>query len=465
VDIGHYFRLADINHAKDPIMLNLKNKKITILGGKRSGMALAKLIQTIGGESGISEQGPRNSLPNEFLLWAEKNRVRLEFDGHTKGFIQHSDVVVLSPGVRLDSEPVRWAKEKNIPVLGEIEFAFQFCNKPVIAVTGSNGKTTTVTLIHKIIQEAGKKACLCGNVGVPFSDYVLNLSEMDYVVLEISSFQLESMLDTGSSFRQENAKNDFSFKGFEPHVGVILNFSQNHLDRHKDLNEYFEAKTRMFMNQTTEDYAVLNFQNESLKKKAASLKSQVRFFNQKEEKDITNPNYLAVTEVAQILGISRATCLQVFNNFKGVEHRLEVVRELDGVEYINDSKATTAEAGGWALKNMAKPTILICGGRDKNIQFSVLHDLVKEKVKKMIVIGEAKEKLKATFHDVVPIYEADSLESAVALGKELAQKGDAVLLSPMCASFDMFKDYEHRGKTFKEIVNRLKHSSLAASKS
>ncbi len=440
-------------------MFNLQGKTITIVGGKRSGMALAKLILEHQGHPKLSEHGPRESLTEEFLSWAEQNKVALEFKGHTPEFIQNSDVIVLSPGVSINSTPVEWAREKNIPILGEIEFAFQFCNKPVIAVTGSNGKTTTVTLISEVIKKAGYNVVLCGNVGAPFSSFVGNLNNVDYVVAEVSSFQMESLLAIGSPFRRENNRNGFG--GFKPFVAVVLNFSQNHLDRHKDLQEYFEAKIKIFQNQTKAEFAVLNEQDERLRKLAPTLDGNVAFFNQKKSPDpiVTNPNYLAVLKVAEILNIPREKALNVLKEFKGVEHRLELVRTLDGVNYINDSKATTAEAGGWALRNMDKPTIMICGGKDKGIDYSGLRDLAKQKLKKMIVIGEAKEKMKKTFSDVISVEEAVDMKDAVLKAQKLAREGNNVLLSPMCASFDMFKDYEHRGKVFKEIVNNLNSQS------
>lgn len=438
-------------------MSNFQGKKITIIGGKRSGMALARLILEKKGIAKISENGPSGSLPEEFLNWAKQQQVALEFDGHTKAFIEDSDVVVLSPGVRIDAEPVQWAKQKNIPVLGEIEFAFQFCDKPVIAVTGSNGKTTTVTLISEVIKKAGYQTVLCGNVGSPFSGYVGHLKDIDYVVLEVSSFQMESLLHPTINFCIENSESDFSFKGFKPYIAVVLNVSENHLDRHKDFQEYFDAKTRIFQNQTRSEFAVMNEQDERLKKLAPQLNASVKFFNQSknDQPNVLNPNFSAVLTVAEILKIPQEIPIKIFKEFKGVEHRLELARVLDNVQYINDSKATTAEAARWALNNMDRPTIMICGGRDKHIDFSVLRQLVQNKVKKMIVIGEAKEKIKNIFSDLIIIEEADDLKDAVLKAQASAQEGDNILLSPMCTSFDMFKDYEHRGKVFKEIVQGL----------
>jgi UDP-N-acetylmuramoylalanine--D-glutamate ligase len=415
-------------------MANLvRNKTVTIIGAAKSGQAAARLIVHQGGKAKISDNGPEK-LPEEFKHWAAQNDVAIEWNGHTPDFIEASDLIVLSPGVPFQAKPAEWARAKGIPIIGEIELAYRFCPRPIIAVTGSNGKTTVSTLIHNVIAESGRRVCLCGNVGFPFADFVRDLSQIDYVVLEISSFQLETIAD------------------FKPHVAVFNNFSQNHLDRHKDVDEYFEAKTRLFMNQDKHDFAVLNAQDERIKALAPRLKAKVVFFNQQRT---DNPNYLAVTEVARVLGIDQKICERVFAKFRGVEHRMELVRTIAGVDYVNDSKATTAEAGRWALENTQKPVVMICGGRDKNIDFSVLRELVGKKVKKMIVIGEAREKLKKTFQGVVDIEESPQLDLAVQRARAVAQSGDCVLLSPMCASFDMFANFEHRGQVFKEIVRNF----------
>ncbi len=419
---------------------SLKGKKAVIIGAGKSGIALAKFVVRLGGIPRISDNNPAIKLDDEFRSWARDHNIAIETGGHTKKFIEEGDCLVVSPGVRIDAPPVQWAGAKNIPLMGEVELAYRFCTKPIIAVTGSNGKTTTVNLIKEIIEYSGKKACLCGNVGTAFSSQVLDLQNYDYVVLEVSSFQLESISE------------------FKPYIAVWLNFNQNHLDRHKDMQEYFEAKKRLFMNQTKGDFAVLNAQDPWIAQAVPSVKAAVRYFNDPQSPDTTavrNPNHLAVMEVGVILGVSADVCREVFTRFKGVEHRLEFVRNLNGVDFVNDSKATTAESGRWALENIQKPILMICGGRDKNIDFSVLSGLVKAKVKKMFVIGEAREKLKHTFGNVVNVEECAQLDAAVQRAKETASSGDCVLLSPMCASFDMFKNYEERGKIFKEIVQSL----------
>lgn len=416
--------------------IELKNKKVTILGAARSGVAAANMVVRLGGIAKLSEFKHELAVQNDVKELHPD--VAKEFGGHTRTFVEDSDYIILSPGVRKDIAPVQWAQAKNIPVMGEIELGFLFCRAPIIAVTGSNGKTTVSTLIAEVLKKAGKSVRLCGNIGQPFTNYVLDLTEKDIVVLEISSFQLESTYQ------------------FRPHIGVLLNFSENHLDRHKDLKEYFEAKCRMFANQTEKDWAVLNCQQQRIKRIASKLKAHVLFFNTIQKRKLsTNPNHLAVMDVARIFDISPSDCQEVFENFKGVEHRMELVRTIDGVDYINDSKSTTAEATRWALERLAKPAFMICGGRDKNIDFSPLRDLVKSKAKKILAIGEAREKLQRTFSDVIPVDPCASLEEAVLHARKEARAGDCVIITPMCASFDMFQNFEHRGRVFKEIVNRL----------
>jgi UDP-N-acetylmuramoylalanine--D-glutamate ligase len=420
--------------------MNLKNKKVTVVGLAKSGQSAARLLKQLGAQVRISEAGNESAVEEKFLSWARANHVALEFNGHTQSFIQQSDLVVLSPGVRIDALPVQWAREKSIPVWGEIELAARLCTKPIIAVTGSNGKTTVSTLINILLNASGQKSCLCGNVGNPFTEYVAQSADYDYFVTEISSFQLETI------------------EKFKPHVAVFLNFTQNHLDRHKDIEEYFTAKKRIFENQDSRDFAVLNAQDEWVKKAAVGIQSHLSFFNQGEfaSVGITNPNHLAVLNVAKVLGLPLDICLRELKAFKGVEHRMEKVRILDGVEYINDSKATTVEAGRWALESIAQPIVMICGGRDKNLDFSVIRPLVKEKVKKMILFGEARQKLRAAFAGAVNVEECATLEDAVFYSRKAASAGDAVMLVPMCTSYDMFKNFEERGRAFKTIVQNLK---------
>lgn len=417
---------------------SVEHKRVTVIGAARSGIAVANAVHRLGGIAKISDMKSREGLMSELQGLEHSARITVECGGHTREFIEQSDYVVLSPGVPHTVPPVIWAREAGIEVMGEIEFAARLCPCPIIAVTGSNGKTTTATLIAEVMRASGRRAVLCGNIGSPFSKHILDLKPSDTVVLEISSFQLESTTT------------------FKPHVAVWLNFSQNHLDRHADMQEYFDAKKKIFASQGQEDWAVLNAAQPELAALAAHLKPKVIFFNgPNKPAGIDNPNQLAVMAAVSAFGVTEDVCRRVFESFKGVEHRQELVRTLDGVDYVNDSKSTTPEAGRWALTHLKKPLVMICGGSDKHLDFTPLKSLVRSRVKIMIAIGQTREALRAAFADVVPVQICDTLPQAVDAARSAAEPGDCVVLSPMCASFDMFNNYEHRGQVFKEIVRRL----------
>jgi UDP-N-acetylmuramoylalanine--D-glutamate ligase len=433
-------------------MLLLNQKKITILGAQKSGLAVARLARKHGAYVKLSELKPKEKIAAELLSQLEAACNELEFGNHSGSFVGNSDLVILSPGVRFDAPILDLVRHKKILIMGEIEFAFQFCKAPVIAVTGSNGKTTTTTLINSVLNEAGYRSQACGNIGLPFSEAVLGEKDNEFFVLEVSSFQMESLLFYGT--KTDHLFKDF--KWFRPYIAVVLNVSENHLDRHEDIDEYFSAKTKIFQNQNYMDFAVVNARDPRLNKLIGKLQARVVQFNEKEKNaDGFDTNQQAVAAVAKIIAIDKSVCKKVFKEFNGVEHRMEKVRTINSVTFINDSKSTTAESGRWALEHLDRPVIMICGGRDKHIDFGVLRDLVKSKVKKMITIGEAKDKLKETFESVVTVDRCDSLENAVKKAKAAAKTGEFVLFSPMCASFDMFENFEHRGKVFKDIVNEL----------
>ncbi|NLE64784.1 MAG: UDP-N-acetylmuramoyl-L-alanine--D-glutamate ligase [Elusimicrobia bacterium] len=418
--------------------MDLKDKTVTIIGAAKSGVAAANLVRALGGTPRISDHQPREKIEGMLSALTDRSSVEIEAGGHTEDFVRKSDLVVASPGVWKDAGPLEWARAAGIPVMGEIEFAWRFCRKPVVAVTGSNGKTTTVTLIAKVLEAAGKKPCLCGNVGSPFSAHVLDRG-VDIFVVEISSFQLE-LCET-----------------FRPRVALVTNFSQNHLDRHPTMEDYFEAKKRLFMNQTEEDVAILNARDEWSQRIPAGIRSRVVWFNKEDEN--VNPNHLAVLEVVRALGIPDAVAQKAFAEFRGVEHRLERVRTVDGVEYINDSKSTTAESGRWALERMERPVVLIVGGSEKNIDYAPLKDLVAKKARAVVAFGLIRERFRKAFEGAVPLEVVDGdLNEAVTRARTLARAGDCVLLCPMTASYDMFDNFEHRGRTFKQIVTEMAHA-------
>ncbi len=415
--------------------MDIRNKRVCIVGAAKSGLAAAGLVLDLGGIPRITDSKPLADIEKALAGLNAGQGVAIESGGHTKAFVQASDLVVASPGVWRDAAPLQWARAAGIPVWGEIELAWRCCRKPVIAVTGSNGKTTTVTLIADVIEASGRRVCLCGNVGTPFSSHARRM-DVDFFVVEISSFQLE-LIDA-----------------FHPTVAAVLNFSQNHLDRHPDMEDYFSAKKRIFINQTFADHAVLNARDPLVARLKDEIPSRVHFFNT--ASDSGNPNYLAVREIARILGIADAVTDQVVEGFLGVEHRLERVGVRGGVEYINDSKSTTAEAGRWALESLQRPAVLIVGGSDKHIDYACLRDLVRHKVRIMVAFGAIRQQFKATFADILPVEVVDGgLEAVVASAHRAARPGECVLFSPMTASYDMFDHFEHRGKVFKDLVRAL----------
>lgn len=418
-----------------------KNKRITVIGLGRSGLSASLLLNKLGAHVRVSDSQDAEELKlNAFQLQAAGIK-EIELGRHSRNFIENSDLIVVSPGVSNKSKSILWAEELKIPIISEIELGFMLCPAKIIATTGTNGKTTVTTLIGRLIEKWGKRVFICGNIGRPFCLDIENMRPEDYVSLEVSSFQLERIIT------------------FKPYISLILNFTPDHLDRYTTTQEYLEAKKRIFINQDNNDYVILNYEDATLRNLAKEIKANLRYFKNNFQ---FNSNQAAVLEVANILGIQQEIAKALFQEFKGIEHRLEWVEQIKGIDFINDSKATNVESTLWALRNISRPIILIAGGRDKGIDYKSIQDLAKEKVKMAILIGEAKNKLKEVLGAIVPCREADSLLQAVYLAYEKAQSGDCVLLSPMCASFDMFKNYEDRGNTFKKIVKELKNNKIYA---
>lgn len=410
-----------------------KERKVLIVGLARSGLACANLLYDLGAKVYVTDNQDNTSTRLNASKIKSKE-VKIELGRHSQEFIRDKDVLVLSPGVPNDAMPVIWAQQFNIPIISEIEFAWILCPATVIAVTGSNGKTTVTTLIGKILEASGRRVFVCGNIGNPFSQEIEKMKEDDFVSLEVSSFQLERIIK------------------FKPKISVILNFSANHLDRYKNMQEYLAAKKKIFLNQDETDYLVLNRQEPVLRQLAQEANAKVVYFTQAQG---LNPNQAAVSAVGSILGIGQDLISGVFRDFKGIEHRLEFVAEVNNIKFINDSKATTVESVIWALENIHNPILLIAGGKHKGLDYSVILDLVRSKVKNVVLIGEAREKIKVAFRGFSAIEEADTLEDAVSKAFLKASPGDCVVLSPMCSSFDMFTDYEERGNVFKKAVYEL----------
>lgn len=457
---------------------DVSGKKITVIGAARSGVAAARLLQAKGAEVYVSDSSPAEHLQSA-ISDLQSLGVGWEAGGHTER-VYDCSLMVISPGVPSSAPVVLEARRRGIEVLSELEVASWFCRAPIVAVTGSNGKTTTVTLIGRILGDAKKKYVVAGNIGTAFSSVVLRLDETSIAVLEVSSFQL-----------------DFC-KTFRPKVSVILNITPDHMDRYENsMEKYSESKARIFMNQTDNDILISNAddawcevksQDSKVKKLPFSVQRKLQegafLENDKlitviagkwseviEVEEISIPgihnlyNAMAAALAAEVVGVNVASIRATLKNFKGVEHRLEFVREIGKVRFVNDSKATNVDSVWYALQAYSSPIVLILGGRDKGNDYSKLFEMVVKRVRAIVAIGESAEKVAAAFQEctrveIVSSLDEDipyraSMERAVQVAKWLSQPGDVVLLSPACASFDWFHHYEERGQVFKEIVAAL----------
>lgn len=472
----------------------LRDKKISVVGLGSSGISLVKLLSHFGSKIIINDKKSLKEIKT--ALGDLSNKIEKIFsDGHPSEAFENVDLIVVSPGVPLSTPSIVSAIYRGIPVIGEIELSWQILNLvknnvKIIGITGSNGKSTTSTLTYEFLKKDSKKVYLAGNIGLPMSDVVLDIInndlDIDYLVLELSSFQLEGI------------------KNFKPNYASILNITPDHMDRYSSMREYIEAKAKIFQNMDGEDFLVLNMDDKNtlsaieklrdvyLKKGrlphilyfsrfqrvyGAFLENDKIKFSARDElskelkekiektilpistfkiKGVHNiENIMAASILALCAGVSSESIQDVVSTFPGLPHRMEFVRELDGVTYINDSKGTNVDAVAKSLESFSGNIILIAGGRDKDGDFVSLRKLVKDRVKALFLIGEAKDKIAKALSDLVPCYLEVDLKSAVLKAKEIASIGDVILLSPGCASFDMFKNFEHRGNVFKEIVNSL----------
>jgi UDP-N-acetylmuramoylalanine--D-glutamate ligase len=445
----------------------LKNKKITVIGLGLSGSAVAELLHGIGASVYVADSCVSDTLKEKAGRLASKGIV-VELGCYNRQNIESSDLVVASPGVGDSAEPLQIAQEKKIPITSEIEIASQLCKGEIAAITGSNGKTTIVTLIGLMLEASGRCPVVCGNIGKAFSGEVLSIKERQPVILETSSFQLKRI------------------DSFKPKISLISNISQNHLDFHPDFQDYFNSKKNIYKNQQFDDFCLLNYDDERLQSIQPKPNSRVYFFsvkqkiegacidkgafilnfNKKQVKicDKTDlqikgehnySNVLAAGACAYLLGAHPDKIQQAIKNFKGLHHRFESFYRINGVTYIDDSKATSVDACAAALKGCLGRVILIAGGRDKGSDYSAIEALIHEKVKAVIVIGEARNKISNAFSKITQVQQASSMEQAVMISKDNAVSGDIVLLSPMCASFDMFQNYSERGTAFRQAVFSL----------
>lgn len=449
----------------------LGGKKISVIGAARSGVAVARLLQSQGALVFVSDRESREKLqPTTAEL--ESAGIELEIGSHSER-VYDCSLMVISPGVPSNAPVVLEARRRGIRIVGELEAASWFCRAPIVAVTGSNGKTTTTSLIGRMLSDAKKDHVVAGNIGTAFSSLVLDLVETSVAVLEVSSFQLDHI------------------ETFHPRVGLILNITPDHLDRYGgSFEEYTKSKCRIFMNQGANDILIYNNDDEVTRKEVSKLKRTslqllpfsaeetlaagayikrdklvIALGDRKEELIDVQAirirgrhnlyNSMAAALAARAMEVSNEAIRQSLLSFEGVEHRLEFVRELNGVRYINDSKATNVNSVWYALQSFDEPIVLLLGGRDKGNDYSALYEMVKKKVRAIVALGESADKVVENFKGLTRGVKVGSMRDAVGQAERLAQRGDVVLLSPACSSFDWFENYEHRGRVFKEAVNQL----------
>lgn len=443
-------------------------KRLVILGAGESGIGTALLGKKEGFEVFVSD---REQITKENKEVLRRFEIEWEEEQHTEALILNADVVMKSPGIPDTAALIVQLKEKGIPVISEIEFAYPYTEAVLIGVTGSNGKTTTTTLVNYVLKGAGLESKAAGNIGKSFAEEVVN-NEASHYVLELSSFQLDGI------------------ESFKPHIAILTNITPDHLDRYAyDFNKYIASKFRIAKNQTTSDYLIYDSDDvvitEYIKKHPVqskllpfSLQNKVKQGAYLENENIiitvdnnkfimptadlalkgnhNVKNAMAAATVAQLLRIRKNTIRECLENFHGVEHRLEDVLKINNVQYINDSKATNVNAAFYALDAMKSSTVWIVGGVDKGNDYSELYPLINEKVKAIICLGVDNSKIINAFGNCVDnIVETQSMKEAVQYAYKIAERNDNVLLSPACASFDLFKNYEDRGRQFKEAVREL----------
>ncbi len=452
--------------------MDVKGKRILVVGLGKSGVASALFLASRGARVTVSDAKREDKLRDQIPALLERG-VTVETGKHGERTFREQDLIVASPGVPNDLPPLHAARQRGIPVIGEIELTARYLEGKIVAITGSNGKTTTTTLVGEIIASGGRKTLVGGNIGTPAISFVEQSSPDTWVVLEISSFQLETI------------------ERFRPHIAAVLNITPDHLDRHGSMEKYIAAKTRIFENQTAGDYAVLNADQEATRRLASGLKSQVLWFSRDEgsRKDIERgayvrdgaivfrdgeqlteimplseitlkgahnvENVLAAVAIGMASRIEPAAIRRAVKDFRAVEHRLEYVSTVRGVQYYNDSKATNVDATIKALESFPGNVHLILGGRDKDSDYTELNSLLSARVKRVYTIGEAAGKIEAQIGNSAPLASAQTLEAAVQQASQSAVPGDIVLLAPACASYDQFTSYEHRGRVFKQLVQAL----------
>jgi UDP-N-acetylmuramoylalanine--D-glutamate ligase len=452
--------------------MELKNKRVLVVGLGKSGIAAAMYLRKQGARVTVSDSRSATALAKEIPALLDAG-VMVESGGHGLLTFRRQDLIVISPGVPLDTPEVKQAIGYCVPVIGELELASRFIKGRIVAITGSNGKTTTTTLIGKIFAHAGLATLVGGNIGTPVIELAPASTDETLDVLEVSSFQLETI------------------ETFRPWIALVLNITPDHLDRHGSFENYAAMKARITESQQADDFLILNAEDKPTQMVAAKTKAQIFWFSARRQikqgafvhgesifflaKEGGKPepimpvaeiplrgshnveNVLAAVCAARLAGVDAEKIRAAVASFKAVEHRLEFVRCLQGVDYFNDSKATNVDAAIKAIEAFPSGIHLILGGKDKDSDYTVLASLLRERVKAVYTIGSAAEKIERELSGVVKMVGAGTIDIAVREASQAAVPGDVVLLAPACSSFDQFENYEHRGRTFRQIVNALGH--------
>lgn len=451
--------------------MGFKGKNILVLGAGISGISVAGILESLDAHVTLSDTKPESAIERD-LSGLRRSGVRLAMGIQDKKLLDGLDIIVLSPGISIYTPLVEEARKQGITVMSEIEVAYRLCRTPIFAITGTNGKTTTTTLTGEMIKTTAKNVVVGGNIGQALSAEVASLERDGIAVAEISSFQLEGVID------------------FRPHIAAILNVTPDHMDRHRCMENYIHMKERIFAKQTKDDYLILNYDDASVRSMAEKAPSSVCFFSRRERlaqgvyaedgwikirwnEEIYEvcriadmqikgghnvENALAACGIAFFAGVKAQAMAKVLREFPGVEHRIEPVDTINGVTYYNDSKATNPESAIKALEAFDGGIILIAGGHDKKTDLTEFMKLAAQKTDHVILLGEAAERFNAAAvtHGVREIHLVQSMKEAVLLARQLAAPPQVVLLSPACSSYDMFNNYEERGRVFKQLVKQLR---------
>ena len=456
--------------------MELKGKRVLVVGAGKSGIAAARFLLSRGAKVTVSDSRSAAALAGELPALMDAG-IMVEAGGHGLLTFRRQDLIVVSPGVPLETPEVARVRALGMPVIGELELASRFLAGQTIAITGSNGKTTTTTLVGEILKRAGLATLVGGNIGTPVIELIAQSSAATWNVLEVSSFQLETV------------------ESFRPRIAAVLNITPDHLDRHKSFERYAAAKARITERQDAEDFLVLNGEDKASQMVAAHTfpdgrtRAQIFWFSSRRpikqgafvhgesiayigrEGGSAEPimpvaeiglrgahnveNVLAAITLARLTGVSASTIREAVREFRAVEHRLELVRTRNGVDFYNDSKATNVDAAMKAVASFPGGVHLILGGKDKDSDYGVMANLLRERVRVVYTIGSAAEKIRGALGGVVKMVEAETMERAVAQASLAATAGDVVLLAPACSSFDQFENYEHRGRVFRQLVEAL----------